>query len=146
MNETPTDNSNQNIFELFDKIKGTNRAIIINENIEIPKNKGLIECEEELKSNENLKPLSDFRKKQEELNLLLNADYKTLFYKQPTQLKIINKNKLKANKEMENLMEIEDIQANPEEAIKIENDEQLINKKRKESDGLSEIRKDLIEQ
>lgn len=86
------------------------------------------------------------KKQKEDFERLINADYNSLFYKQPTQIKNINKNKLKANKEMENLMAVEDKQVNPIEEVKVENETQLLNKKRKQSDGLSEIRKDLIEQ
>ena len=85
------------------------------------------------------------RKQQEEFERLLNADYMSLFYKQPTQIKNINKNKLKANKEMENLMAVEDTQVTPIEETKGENDTQLLNRKRKQSDGLSQIREELIE-
>lgn len=144
-NETPSDNSIKNSFELFEQIKDSTKALLINENKEIPYTKALFEFSEELNSVADLKPLSELKKQQEEIKRLLNADYKSLFNKQPTQIKNNNKNKLKANKEMENLMVIEDIQANPIDEVIVENEIQLLNKKRKQSDGLSEIRKESIE-
>ncbi len=48
---------------------------------------------------------------------------------------------------MENLMVIEDSQANHDQIDerKVENQHQLLSKKRKQSDGLSEIRKELAD-
>jgi len=144
-NETPSDNSNKNSFELFKKKKDSTKSFLVNENLEIQNKKGLIELEEDLKSSFELKPLNQLKKQQEEILILLNADYKSLFNKQPTQLKNNNKNKLKANKEMENYMVIEDTEAVPIEIVKIDNDSKLLNKKRKQSDGLSGIRKEVFE-
>jgi len=144
-NETPLDNSNHNSFEIFERMKDSTKPLLLNENIKTPNTGGLLEFADEVNSNADLKPFCGLRKHQEELERILNADYISLFDKQPTQIKNIYKNKLKANKEMENLMGVENTEVNNIEDIKEEKETQLLSRKRKHSDGLSYIRKELME-
>lgn len=46
---------------------------------------------------------------------------------------------------MENTMVIDEFQANPIDAEKIDNEIQMLNRKRKQSDGLRELRRELLE-
>lgn len=92
----------------------------------------------------NLRELNDFVKAEVDLEKMKRVDWTSIFNKQPTQLNNIN-NKLKTNKDMENTMVIDEFQANPIDAEKIDNEIQMLNRKRKQSDGLRELRRELLE-
>jgi len=139
-----TENSNKNSFELFDK-KDPSKALLINENIEIDNSKGLFEIIDDSNGNLKDKDLYQSANKREDLDTYKNVNLSSIFNKQPTQLKNINNNKLKANKEMENLMVVEDNPVNPIVEGSIEDEMQMLNKKRKKSDGLTELRNELLD-
>jgi hypothetical protein len=131
-------------FEIFEK-KASNVALLLNENTEVTIKKGFLEYSEELNFLYQRKEFNQSKKQDEELEKLISIDFKEIFNKQPTQLKNINNNKLKPNKQMENLMVIEENQINqPNEEIE-DKDIKLLNKKRKQSDGLNELKKELLE-
>lgn len=138
-----TENSNKNSLELIDK-KDPSKALLINENLEIDNSKGLFEITDEPNGVLEYKDLYQSNKL-DKLETYKNVNFSAIFNKQPTQLKNINNNKLKANKEMENLMEVEDNAVNPIDEGKIEDELQMLNKKRKKSDGLSELRNELLD-
>lgn len=83
----------------------------------------------------------------EEFDKFADVDYKKIFYNHPTQIKNINNNyKFKEIENMENTNSGAGKRKNSTEKRKSsENDMQLLNKKRKQSEGLSELRTELIE-
>jgi uncharacterized protein involved in exopolysaccharide biosynthesis len=115
----------------------------LNENIEISHNKGLFDTNEDSYSCLNLKESDDLKKAEFEVDKMNLVDWLSIFNKQPTQLNNLN-NKLKTNKDMENAMIIDEFQANPFHAEKIDNEIQMLNRKRKQSDGFSELRKESL--
>lgn len=118
--------------------------MLLNENIELPISTGLFEVFDESNSLLNLRELDDLIKAEVDLETMKKVDWLAIFNKQPTQLNNLN-NKLKTNKDMENTMVIEDFQANQVDVEKIDSEIQMLNRKRKQSDGLSELRKELLE-
>ena len=142
--ESKSEFSNKSFFEIFDK-QNHQKGFLLNENIEIENSNALFERTEELKLLSEKKLFNELKTIQDELENYKNVDFRSIFNKQPTQLKNINNNKLKAFKEMENLMAVDETQVNPVDNVKVENEIQLLNKKRKQSDGLSELRKELLE-
>jgi hypothetical protein len=94
----------------------------------------------------NLRELNDFIKAEVDLENMKRVDWLAIFNKQPTQINNFNNKLLKTNKDMENTMVIDDFQANAVDAEKIDSELQMLNRKRKQSDGLSELRRDLLEQ
>jgi hypothetical protein len=85
----------------------------------------------------------------EEFDKFADVDYKKIFYNHPTQIKNINNNyKLKEKKEnMENSGAGALINNNFPNGKNEneENDIQLLNKKRKQSEGLCELRTEMLE-
>ena len=135
------------IFENSEK----DSAFLLNENLKLKNYKCYLEYIYEPLLIGNINKTSEEEIFKEEFNKLRNFDYKKIFYNHPTQMNNLNNNfKLKENKEgMENLNLInnEDIKNKipMEQVDKEENEMQLLNKKRKQSDGLSELKRDLLE-
>lgn len=121
------------------------KALLLNESLEIPDNTGLFEVSEDSNSLLNLRELNDLIKAEVDLQKMKRIDWLSIFNKQPTQLNNLNY-KLKTNKDMENTMVIDDLQANPAiDAEKVDNELHLLSRKRKQSEGLSELRRELLE-
>ncbi len=115
--------------------------MLLNENIEITNSKDLFETTHNSNYLLCLRELDDLIKAEVDLENMKNIDWLAIFNRQPTQLNNFNNN-LKTNKDMENLMVIDDFQAI--DADKIDNQIQMLNKKRKQSDGLTELRTELL--
>ncbi len=115
--------------------------MLLNENIEITNSKDLFETTDNSNYLLCLRELDDLIKAEVDLENMKNIDWLAIFNRQPTQLNNFNNN-LKTNKDMENLMVIDDFQAI--DAEKIDNQIQMLNKKRKQSDGLTELRTELL--
>jgi hypothetical protein len=81
----------------------------------------------------------------DEFDKFADVDYKKIFYNNPTQIKNINNN-YKLKQKIENM---ENTESNNnfhiEKKENEENDIQFLNKKRKQSEGLNELRTELLE-
>lgn len=134
-----TSQKNENYFNCFgDEYK--NKIFLLKANIEL-QNTHLFEKYGEEKMNLEYDYLSILKEDYEKLK---NFDYSSIFSKQPTQLNVLN-NKINRSIEMDNLMEFNDVQPHPELGAKIENDIQLLSRKRKSSEGLTELKKEILD-
>ena len=120
--------------------------MLSNENIELSNTKGLFETTDDSISLLNLRELDDFEKAEVDLENMKKVDWLAIYNKQPTQINNLNNKLLKTNKDMENTMVIDDFQANPVDAEKIDSEIQMLNRKRKQSDSLFELRTELLAQ
>lgn len=91
--------------------------------------------------------LSELDTIKEEFDKFANVDYRKLFYSQPTQIK-----KLKENYKFENKLKMENVQNVGDNNLNLpvvenneENEMQLLNKKRKQSEAMNELKRELIE-
>lgn len=115
------------IFEKFDK----DSAFLLNENLKLKTFKNYMEFIIESPQKKITRANED-KEIHEEFDKFAKIDYKKIFLNQPTQIRSLNE------------------PVNPKKKVnlpsgKTEKDFQYLNKKRKQPDGLNDLKKDLIE-